>query len=259
MSAYAFPGSRGRLLFERNLMVYRRTWMIIFSGLFEPLFYLFSMGIGLGHFVGKVPGPGGRLVDYSSYIAPALLASAAMNGAVYDSSNVFWKLKYNKVYDAVMSTPVGPADVTVGETSWALFRGFLYAVSFMVVAGALGLIESAWGLLALPGAILIGFAFAGLGVAAITFFRTWQDFELLALVQLPMFLFSATFFPISTYPHALQWVVRFSPLYHAIQLLRSLTLGTVGWPQLLDAGYLLVLGVAGVYVAQRRLGKALLK
>ncbi|MGB8004006.1 MAG: ABC transporter permease [Gaiellaceae bacterium] len=259
MSAYAFPGSRGRLLFERNLMVYRRTWMIIFSGLFEPLFYLFSMGIGLGHFVGKVPGPGGRLVDYSSYIAPALLASAAMNGAVYDSSNVFWKLKYNKVYDAVMSTPVGPADVTVGETSWALFRGFLYAVSFMVVAGALGLIESAWGLLALPGAILIGFAFAGLGVAAITFFRTWQDFELLALVQLPMFLFSATFFPISTYPHALQWVVRFSPLYHAIQLLRSLTLGTVGWPQLLDAGYLLVLGVAGVYIAQRRLGKALLK
>jgi lipooligosaccharide transport system permease protein len=259
VSAYAFPGSRGRLLFERNLMVYRRTWMIIFSGLFEPLFYLFSMGIGLGHFVGKVPGPGGRLVDYSSYIAPALLASAAMNGAVYDSSNVFWKLKYNKVYDAVMSTPVGPADVTVGETSWALFRGFLYAVSFMVVAGALGLIESAWGLLALPGAILIGFAFAGLGVAAITFFRTWQDFELLALVQLPMFLFSATFFPISTYPHALQWVVRFSPLYHAIQLLRSLTLGTVGWPQLLDAGYLLVLGIAGVYVAQRRLGKALLK
>jgi lipooligosaccharide transport system permease protein len=129
----------------------------------------------------------------------------------------------------------------------------------MVVAGALGLIESAWGLLALPGAILIGFAFAGLGVAAITFFRTWQDFELLALVQLPMFLFSATFFPISTYPHALQWVVRFSPLYHAIQLLRSLTLGTVGWPQLLDAGYLLVLGIAGVYVAQRRLGKALLK
>jgi lipooligosaccharide transport system permease protein len=240
-------------------MVYRRTWMIIFSGLFEPLFYLFSMGIGLGHFVGKVPGPGGRLVDYSSYIAPALLASAAMNGAVYDSSNVFWKLKYNKVYDAVMSTPVGPADVTVGETSWALFRGFLYAVSFMVVAGALGLIESWWGLVALPGAILIGFAFAGLGVAAITFFRTWQDFELLALVQLPMFLFSATFFPISTYPHALQWVVRFSPLYHAIQLLRSLTLGTVGWPQLLDAGYLLVLGIAGVYIAQRRLGKALLK
>ena len=259
MSGYAFAGSRGLLLFERNLMVYRNTWMIIFSGVFEPLFYLFSMGIGLGHFVGKVPGPGGRLVEYSSYVAPALLASAAMNGAIYDASNVFWKMKYNKVYDAVLSTPIGPADVTVGETAWALFRGFLYAVSFMAVAGALQLIESPWGLLALPSAVLIGFAFAGMGVAAITFFRTWQDFELLGLVQLPMFLFSATFFPITTYPSALQWVVRFSPLYHAIELLRALTLGAIGWTQLLDACYLLGLGVLGVYVAQRRLGRALLK
>jgi lipooligosaccharide transport system permease protein len=259
VTAAAIAGSRGRLLFERNLMVYRRSWMIIFSGVFEPLFYLFSMGIGLGHFVGKVPGPGGRLVDYSSFVAPALLASAAMNGAVYDASNVFWKMKYAKVYDAVLSTPIGPVDVAVGETAWALFRGFLYAVSFMVVAGSLGLIESVWGLLALPGAVLIGFAFAGIGVAATTFMRTWQDFELIALVQLPLFLFSATFFPISTYPEAIQWVVRFSPLYHAIQLLRALNLGTVGWAQLLNVAYLVALGVCGLLIAQRRIGKLLLK
>jgi lipooligosaccharide transport system permease protein len=259
VSTYALAGGRARLLFERNLMVYRRTWMIIFSGVFEPLFYLFSMGIGLGHFVGEVPGPGGQLVAYSSFVAPALLASAAMNGAIYDASNVFWKMKYAKVYDAVLSTPIGPADVAVGETAWALFRGFLYAVSFLVVAAALGLIESAWGMLALPGAVLIGFAFAGMGVAAVTFFRTWQDFELLGLVQLPMFLFSATFFPITTYPGAIQWVVRLSPLYHATQLLRALTLGSVGWPQLLDVAYLLALGLVGVFVAQRRLGRALLK
>lgn len=155
-AAAVIAGSRGRLLFERNLMVYRRTWMIIFSGLFEPLFYLFSMGIGLGHFVGKVPGPGGNLVNYASFVAPALLASAAMNGAVYDATNVFWKMKYAKVYDAVLATPIEPVDVAVGETAWALFRGFLYAVAFMVVAGSLGLVESAWGLLALPGAVLIG-------------------------------------------------------------------------------------------------------
>jgi lipooligosaccharide transport system permease protein len=240
-------------------MVYRRTWMIIFSGLFEPLFYLFSMGIGLGHFVGKVPAPGGELVSYASFVAPALLASAAMNGAVYDSSNVFWKIKYQKTYDAVLSTPVGPADVVVGETAWALFRGFLYAVSFLVVAAVLGLIESPWAVLALPGAVLIGFAFAGMGVAAITYFRTWQDFELLAVVQLPMFLFSATFFPISTYPDAIQWVVRFSPLYHAIELLRALNFGTIGWAQAVNVAYLAVLGLAGVYVAQRRIGRLLLK
>ncbi len=259
MTAAAIAGSRGRLLFERNLMVYRRSWMIIFSGVFEPLFYLFSMGIGLGHFVGKVPGPGGRLVDYASFVAPALLASAAMNGAVYDASNVFWKMKYAKVYDAVLSTPIGPVDVAVGETAWALFRGFLYAISFMVVAGSLGLIESVWGLLALPGAVLIGFAFAGIGVAATTFMRTWQDFELIALVQLPMFLFSATFFPISTYPEAIQWVVRCSPLYHAIQLLRALNLGTVGWVQVVNVAYLVALGLCGLLIAERRIGKLLLK
>jgi lipooligosaccharide transport system permease protein len=259
VSTYAFAGARGRLLFERNLMVYRRTWMIIFSGVFEPLFYLFSMGIGLGHFVGKVPGPGGELVSYASFVAPALLASAAMNGAIYDSSNVFWKMKYAKTYDAILSTPVGPADVTVGETAWALFRGFLYAVSFLVVAAALGLIESAWGIFALPGALLIGFAFAGMGVAAITFFRTWQDFELLGLVQLPLFLFSATFFPISTYPDWVQWIVRFSPLYHAIELERAFTLGAIGWVQAVNVAYLAGLGLAGVYIAQRRVGKLLLK
>jgi lipooligosaccharide transport system permease protein len=259
VTAAAIAGSRGRLLFERNLMVYRRSWMIIFSGVFEPLFYLFSMGIGLGHFVGKVPGPGGELVDYASFVAPALLASAAMNGAVYDASNVFWKMKYAKVYDAVLSTPIGPVDVAVGETAWALFRGFLYALAFMCVAGSLGLIESVWGLFALPGAVLIGFAFAGVGVAATTYMRSWQDFELIALVQLPMFLFSATFFPISTYPDAIQWVVRCSPLYHAIELLRALNLGTVGWAQAVNVAYLVLLGACGLLIAQRRIGKLLLK
>jgi lipooligosaccharide transport system permease protein len=250
---------RSALLFERNWMVYRRTWMIILSGLFEPLFYLASMGIGLGHYVPHVDVEGVGAISYASFIAPALLASAAMNGAVYDSTNVFWKMKYAKTYDAVLSTPVGPADVTVGETAWALFRGFLYAVSFLCVAAVLGLVDSVWGILALPGAVLIGFAFAGMGVAAITYFRTWQDFELLALVQLPMFLFSATFFPISTYPAAIQWVVRFSPLYHAIQLLRALNLGLIGWAQAVDVAYLLALGLLGVYIAQRRVGKLLLK
>jgi lipooligosaccharide transport system permease protein len=106
---------------------------------------------------------------------------------------------------------------------------------------------------------VIGFAFAGLGVAATTYMRTWQDFELIGLVQLPMFLFSATFFPITTYPDAIQWVVRCSPLYHAVELLRALNLGTVGWAQLVNLSYLLVLGSGGLFLAQRRIGKLLLK
>jgi lipooligosaccharide transport system permease protein len=247
-------GTRGHLLFERNLMVYRRSWLIIFSGLFEPLFYLFSIGFGLGHLVGRVDG-----VSYPSFIAPALLASAAMNGAIYDATtNVFWKLRYGKVYDAILATPLGPTDVALGETSWAQFRGLLYAAGFIVTAAALGLIHSYWGVLALPAAAVVGFGFAGMGIAASTFIRSWQDFDAVQLVQLPMFLFSATFYPLSVYPVAVQWIVRFSPLYHAIVLVRSLTLGTVGVANLLDAGYLLVLGTFGLLLARRRMAGLLL-
>ena len=254
MTALALTRTRGHLLFERNLMVYRRAWMTIFSGFFEPLFYLFSLGLGLGHFVGKVHG-----VSYASYIAPALLASAAMNGAVYDATtNVFWKLRYGKVYDSILATPLTPVDVAIGETAWAQFRGALYATGFVVTAAALGLLHSWWAVLALPAAMVVGFGFAGIGIAASTFLRTWQDFELVQIVLLPMFLFSATFFPLSIYPVGIQWFVRFSPLYHAITLIRSLTLGAVGPINLLNAAYLLVLGVIGIAIARRRMAGLLL-
>jgi lipooligosaccharide transport system permease protein len=249
----AVTAGGARFLLERNLMVYRRIWLVIFSGFFEPLFYLFSMGFGLGHFVGHVNG-----ISYASFIAPALLASSAMNGAIYDATNVFWKLRYARVYDAILSTPVSPADVAVGESVWAVFRGLIYSFGFLIVIAALGLVHSWWALLALPAAALIGSAFAGVGVAAMTYFRSWQDFELLQLVQLPMFLFSTTFYPITVYPDAIQWIVRVTPLYHAIQLLRTLTAGTVGLPQLGDAAYLAALAVAGIVIATRRIHRQLL-
>jgi len=256
MTAFAMPRrtTRAHLLFERNLMVYRRTWLTILSGFFEPLFYLFSLGLGLGHFVGRVNG-----VSYAAFIAPALLASSAMNGAVYDSTiNVFWKLRFGKVYDAMLVTPIGPNDVALGEVGWALFRGLLYSTGFIVTAAALGLIHSWWGLLALPATIVIGFGFAGIGMAAATFMRSWQDFDMIQLVQLPMFLFSTTFYPLSIYPVAVQWIVRFSPLYHAIELIRLLTLGTVGPMSAVHLGYLAVLGTIGMLIARRRMAGLLL-
>jgi lipooligosaccharide transport system permease protein len=248
------PRTRAHLLFERNLMVYRRSWLTIISGFFEPLFYLFSLGLGLGHYVGPVHG-----VKYAAFIAPGLLAASAMNGAVYDSTiNVFWKLRYGKVYDAMLVTPIGPTDVALGETGWALFRGLLYSIGFIITAAALGLIHSWWGVLALPATVVIGFSFAGIGMAGATFIRSWQDFDLLQLVQLPMFLFSTTFYPLSVYPTAVQWVVRFSPLYHAIELVRSCTLGTVGAATVVNVAYLLLLGTVGMLIARRRMAGLLL-
>jgi len=255
VTAFALPrGTRAHLLFERNLMVYRRAWLTIISGFFEPVFYLFSLGLGLGHYVGPVHG-----VKYAAFIAPGLLAASAMNGAVFDSTiNVFWKLRYGKVYDAMLVTPIGPTDVALGETGWALFRGLLYSTGFIITAAALGLIHSWWGLLALPATVVIGFSFAGIGMAAATFMRSWQDFDLVQLVQLPMFLFSTTFYPLSVYPNAVQWVVRFSPLYHAIELVRTFTLGTVSAGTLVNAGYLLLLGTVGMLIARRRMAGLLL-
>ena len=251
------PGGRGALLFERNLMSHRRTWIIIFSGFFEPLFYLLALGFGLGAYVGDVVEQG-VAVEYAAFVAPGLLAASAMNGAFYDATNIFWKLRYQKVYDAVLATPLGPKDIAAGETAWALFRGLIYAVGFFVVMLALGLVESWWALLALPATVFIGFAFAGAGIAACTWLRSWQDFDTLNLVMLPMFLFSATFFPLSVYPGLARGVVPATPLYHAVSLVRGLTTGAVGLGQVADVAYLAVLGFVGMLIAARRIEQLLL-
>jgi lipooligosaccharide transport system permease protein len=251
------PGGKGMLLFERNVLSYRRMWTIIVSGFFEPLFFLLALGYGLGTYVGDVVIDGQR-IEYAAFIAPGLLAASAMNGAFYDATNIFWKLRYQKLYDSVLSTPLGPKDIAVGETVWALFRGLIYAVGFFTVIGALGLVESWWALLALPATVFVGFAFAGAGIAAVTYMRSWQDFDILNLAILPMFLFSATFFPLSTYPDWLEWVVQATPLYHGIDLLRSLTTGTVGPGQLVNVAYLTALGLVGMAIAGRRVERLLL-
>jgi lipooligosaccharide transport system permease protein len=244
---------RSRFLIERNVRVYRSAWAMLISGIFEPVFYLFSIGVGVSKLVGDVQ-VSGHLVSYTAFIAPAMLASSAMNGSMADAIfNLFFKLKYLKMYDAVLATPMTPFDIAVGEIGWALMRGSFYSSVFLAVMLVMGLVSSWWALLALPAAVLIGFAFAAVGAAAPTYMRSWQDFEYVNLFALPMFLFSATFYPLSTYPTWLQHVVVFSPLYHCAALLRSLTTGAVGPSALVHVGVLLALGVTGVVVAGRRL------
>lgn len=248
-------GRRSVHLLERNVLVYRRAWMILFSGFFEPVFYLFSMGVGLAPLVGEVAGPGGRAVGYAAFVAPALLAASAMNGAVFESTmNIFFKLRYGKVYDAMLSTPMEPADVALGELAWALVRGGLYAAGFLVVMAVMGLMVSPLGVLALPAALLVGFAFGGVGMAATTYMTSWQHLDLVQLVVLPLFLFSATFYPLEVYPPLLQAVTQLSPLYHGVVVIRSLTLGILSPALVWHAGFLLLMGAAGLTLASRRIG-----
>jgi lipooligosaccharide transport system permease protein len=107
--------------------------------------------------------------------------------------------------------------------------------------------------------LLIGFAFAGAGMAATTFMRSWQHFEFVTLATLPMFLFSTTFYPLSVYPRAIRPVIECTPLYQGIALLRGLTLGFAGAGLLWHALYLAAVGAAGLAVASRRIGKLLLR
>ncbi|HET9654667.1 MAG TPA: ABC transporter permease [Kineosporiaceae bacterium] len=259
--AVPIPAGAGmaRALMRRNLIAWKHMWPTLVSGFFEPVFYLFSLGIGIGALVGRVDVGGGRSVPYAAFVAPALMASSAMNGAVFDTTgNVFFKLKYARLYESVLSTPLGPRDVAVGEVTWALLRGTGYSVAFLAVMALTGTVTSWWAVLTLPACVLIGLAFAGAGMACTTWMRSWQDMDLVQLAVLPMFLFSATFYPLSTYPASLRWLVEATPLYHGVALTRDLALGTVGPGLLAHVGYLVVLGLAGVLVSARRLERLLL-
>jgi lipooligosaccharide transport system permease protein len=247
-----FGSRRSVRIFERNFMVYRSQWLMLVSGFFEPLFYLLSIGIGLNHLVGNLT-VGGRVVSYATFVAPGMLATSAMNGAVIDSIfNTFFRLKISHSYDAVLATPLDVTDIALGEVWWALARAVLYSGSFLVCMALLGDAGSAWVILCWPAAVITSFAFSCLGLAACTYIRSWQDFDLVTLIQLPIFLFSATFFPITLYPRWLGAVIAFSPLYQSAALLRGLALGQFDWIMIPRAGYLVAIALAGLWLAARR-------
>lgn len=243
----------------RNLVVYRRSWLVFVTGFLEPVFYLFSIGIGVGKLIEGFE-VDGQLVRYAAFVAPGMLAASAMNGAVFDATfNVFFRLKYAKLYDQILATPRTVGDVARGEISWALLRGGIYSAAFLLVMLAMGLIDSWWAVLALPATLLIGFAFAAICMALTTFMRSWQDFEYVTLATLPMFLFSATFFPLTAFPTWLQWIVQCTPLYRSVVLCRELTTGHLTIGSAVSVLYLIALGLIGTLLTRRRLATLLLK
>lgn len=248
------PGS----LLTRNFLAYRRAWVFFATGFLEPVLYLFSIGVGVGAMVGGFTFHG-QQVDYTTFVAPALLATAAMNGAIMDSTfSVFFKLKFDKLYDAILATPMTTGDVARGEIAWAVLRGAIYSTGFLLIMLLMGLIESWWAVLALPAAVLVGFAFAAVGMALTTFMKSWQHFEYILLATMPMFLFSATFFPLDTYGDSTRWLVELTPLYRGVVLVRELTTGLLSTASLVSVVYLLVMGGMGLWIATRRLGRLLL-
>jgi lipooligosaccharide transport system permease protein len=252
---------RSRVALERNLMAFRSTnWIIVLSGFVEPLFYLLAFGFGIGILIGGVTDGSGHPVSYAAYIAPALLATSAMNGAIYDSTwNVFFKMHFAKLYETMLATSLGPLDVAIGEIGWALLRGFVYALGFMAVMAPLGLIPSWWALLAIPGAVLIAFGFASFGMAITSYLKTFHQMNWINFFMLPMFLFSGTFYPLSIYPQWIQTVIQAMPLWHAIQLERAFMLGNLDVGLIGHVVYFVVMIVVGLIFTTRRLTALFMK
>ena len=252
-------GRRSAAVAARNVDALKTAyWLVLLGGLLEPVLYLFSIGVGVGALIGEIPLPGGRVVGYAEFVAPAMLASSAMSGALSETTfNFFGKMKFMRLYEGILATPVRPIEIALGELSWAMARGGLYSAAFLVIMVTMDLTSPGRALLAFPATMLVGFAFGALGMTISTLIRGWQDFDMIGAGQFALFLFSGTFVPATAYPEVLRWVVEVTPLYRAVDLIRGITLGSTGVTQLVDVIYLLTMLAICLVVAGRRMERLL--
>lgn len=210
-------------VWRRNVTLYRRSWKLTFLPQFlQPVFYLIALGFGLGLFIGRqVEG-----FDYVEFIAPGLAASAAMNGAAFELTfNVFGKFTWSRLYESVITTPLEPEDVVLGEIMWAVTRSVLYGGVFFAVMIGLGHVRQPF-----APAALVAFALTGLSVGLIGLLFTCliNDMDFFSyffnLILIPLFMFSGIFFPIDVMPEAAQAITWFTPLYHGVEMTRAASL-----------------------------------
>jgi lipooligosaccharide transport system permease protein len=214
---------------EREARVFQRLWRSsVYSSLVTPVLFLAAIGLGLGGLVDEHRGAVEGL-SYLEFVAPGLLAASAMQTAAAES---LWPVmagtKWVRTFHAIVATPVGPGDVYGGFVTWAAVRVGISAIGFLLVAALLGGVPSLWGVLAVPAAVLCGAAFA----APLAAFAATQQVDvafplILRLGIMPLFLFSGTFFPIEQLPGWLQPMAAVSPLWHAVELCRGATTGSI--------------------------------
>lgn len=258
-ASFEGAGRRSASVAERNVAALGSAyWLVMLGGFLEPVLYLFSIGVGVGNLIGDITLPGGEVVGYAAFVAPAMLASSAMSGALSETTfNFFGKMKFMRLYDGMLATPIRPIEIALGELAWAMIRGNVYSAAFLVIMVAMDLTTPLAALAAFPATVLTGFAFGAAGMATSTLIRGWQDFDLVASAQFALFLFSGTFVPATAYPDVVRRLVELSPLYRAVELVRAITIGTPGWIQVADVLYLLALTVLGLAVAGRRMNRLL--
>jgi lipooligosaccharide transport system permease protein len=227
----------------------------------NPIFYLGALGIGLGTLVNKSSStPGG--VEYLAFVAPGVLAATAMQIASTEASwPVLGSIRWTRIYYAMLATPLQIRDIVFGHQAWMLTRVVSSCAVYLAVIAAFGGIHSPLGVLALPACFLVGLAFsAPMAAYAATAENDGAFVVVNRFLIIPMFLFSGTFFPVTQLPKALEWLAYATPLWHGVDLCRSLTLGTVHWPlAFVHVVYLAAWGIAGLVLALHTYRRRLLK
>ncbi|HEY0283890.1 MAG TPA: ABC transporter permease [Vicinamibacterales bacterium] len=239
---------------QRNALVYRRVWRgSVFSSFLQPTLFLAAMGLGVGAMVDA-----GRAVlpdnaSYAEFLAPGLLAAAAMQVSGFESTYpVLGKMMWFRNYEAIAATPMRASDLVLGELAWMALRLTTIATAFVLVMTAFGIPRSPLVILAIPAAVLTGLAFAAPIMAYAATLKHAKTFNVLfRFVITPLFLFSGVFFPVGRLPDPFERGAWFTPLFHGVQLVRGLTLDSVptAWP--IHVAYLTMLVAAGAAMAQR--------
>jgi lipooligosaccharide transport system permease protein len=234
---------------------YRRTWRgSIYSSVLNPLLYLSAIGVGLGTLVNKHGSAKLGGISYIAFLAPGLLAAAAMETGLSESTYpVFGSVKWRRTYYAAVSSPLRPPDLFHGHLMFTAMRLVMNCAVFLAVMAAFGAITSYWALAALPVAVLTGLAFAApIEAWAITVRKDTSFALVFRFGMIPLFLFSGTFFPVSQLPGWAQPIAQVTPLWHGVALCRSLSLGTatIGGA-LAHVAYLAALAAAGIAVGNR--------
>jgi len=226
-------------VWKRNATMYRRSWKLnLLPNFFEPIFYLVAIGVGVGSYVSEMGG-----VSYSEFLAPGLVCVAAMNGVSFEVTyNVFVRMTFEKTYDAMLTTPISPDDILIGELLWGLTRCSIYGGAFFVVAFGFGLAPLPYSLLGLLAIPLTGLLFGAIGLA---FTMTIENIDLYSfyftLFLTPLFLFSGVFFPLEErLSGAWLWVAEVLPLIHPVRLTRASFQGAFSWVALWDVAYCLI-------------------
>jgi lipooligosaccharide transport system permease protein len=225
-------------VWRRDFLVFSHLWKgALLPNFFDPVFYLLAMGFGLGTYLSSVEG-----IPYKEFIASGLLASAVMWAASFETTwNIYFKMNENRLYDAMLATPVEVEDLVAAEVAWASTRALIYGTTFLVIVAAFGLIGSVWAIFTPLFLLLGGACFAMLGIAFTAVVNRVEFYSYYyTLFITPLFLFSGIFYPLDKLPDWTKVIAWFTPLYHLVRITRELVLGPDAWSVLGNAAWLFV-------------------